>query len=171
LDWTTVLVAFIGIGGILLAQHMTNQSEKGQRAHQERLKENELEEAKQQRLRDERIKAYAELARLVYARETTEEDISVAAEMLAVYSAITLVGESSETILAAKSLCRKTVELRDLAQEVSWIDRPGGRKGTTDPAYSVADAAVQEAYKDFVIAVRKEIGHPREATESIELMD
>lgn len=99
MDWTTVVVALIGIGGILLAQLMTNQRERDQRSHQERLKEKDLEEARQQRLRDDRIKAYAQFARLTIARPTT--DTSVTVYLVEAYSAITLLGGSVEAMGAA----------------------------------------------------------------------
>ena len=157
MDWTTVVVALIGIGGILLAQLMTNQRERGQRSHQERLKEKDLEEARQQRLRDDRIKAYAQFARLTIARPTT--DTSVTVYLVEAYSAITLLGGSVEAMGAAKQLYSRTLNLRRLATEVQW-------EGTTTPdkTYREASDAVAVAYEEFINITRTDIGHSPDVT-------
>jgi len=155
--WVLLVVAIIGVAGPLGAQGIGWL-----------IKRTELEEARQQRLRDERIKAYAELAQTAFARDT--RDSSIDSEILASYSTIALVGESSKAILAAQKLCRQTLQLRDLARKVSWSDITEQRKGTPDPAYKEADAAVREAFKHFIYAARTDIGHSPEATEPIELM-
>src|SRR5215212_5343264 len=127
--WLAIVVAFIGIVGPLGAQGIGWLVKRSELEQQRKLKDIELKEARQKRLRDERIKAYTDLARLAFAHATT--DPSIDSKILTAYSTITLVGDSSETILAAQELCTKTLELRDLARKVEWEDITEERRGTS----------------------------------------
>jgi len=133
---------------------MTNSREKEQRAHQRELKEQELEEARQQRLRDDRIKAYIEFARLTYTYKTT--DPAAIIEVLAAYSAIELLSESPETRVAADQLRTQITELRKVADEVEWVEEQG-KTTTTDVRHSLVMDAVVEAWNDFLRIARKEL--------------
>lgn len=165
--WVAFVAAGIGVLGPVGAQFIAWLVKRSELAQQRELKDMELKEAKLKRLRDERIKAYAELAQLVFAKSTT--DPSIDPKILAAYSTITLVGESSETILAAQELCKKTLELRDLARKVDdWEQITEERQGTTNQEYKEADAAVRASFERYITAVRNDIGHPPEATEPIE---
>src|SRR5215207_1656985 len=81
--WVLIVVAIIGVAGPLGAQGIGWL-----------IKRTELEEARQGRLRDERIKAYAEFAKLTLARHTSDPSVTV--DLVEAYSAITLLGEASK---------------------------------------------------------------------------
>jgi hypothetical protein len=174
-----ILGAVIGLGGILYSQHLTNVRDEGQRAsdaklkdkelaHVENMKDKDLEEARQTRLRDDRIKAYTEFLRLTIGRYT--DDASVTTELVGTYSSILLFAGNSEAIEAAKDLYTKVIDLRNLAHEVTWEEERTAegqriRKSTFDPRYNLAQKAVGEATMTFIKAAKVDIGHSSDVTE------
>jgi hypothetical protein len=174
-----LLTAPIGIGGILIAQLLTNVREQGQRisaeklkdkelAHAENMKDKDLEEARQTRLRDDRIKAYTEFLRLAIGRYTT--DPSVTTELVGTYSSILLFAGNSETKEAAIDLYRRAVDLRKLAHKVDWEEERTEEgetisRSTDNLEYNVADKAVGDAALKFINAARVDIGHSPDVSE------
>ena len=99
---SALITSGVALRVVHVTQEKTNAREKEQREQQRKLKELELEEARLQRLRDDRIKAYADFARLTYTYKIT--DPAAVVGVLAAYSTIELLTESSETRDAADKL-------------------------------------------------------------------
>jgi hypothetical protein len=97
--WVLIVVAIIGVAGPLGAQGIGWL-----------IKRTELQEARQKRLRDDRIEAYAEFVKLTLARRTIDPSVTVG--LIEAYPAITLLGGSVEAMSAAKQLYSKTLDLR-----------------------------------------------------------
>jgi len=168
-----LLTAVIGIGGILIGQLLANVREQGQRisaerlkdkelAHVENMKDKDLEEARQTRLRDDRIKAYTEFLRLTIGRYTT--DPSVTTELVGTYSSILLFAGNSEAREAATDLYTKVIGLRNLAHKVPWEEKRTEEgetisRRTNDPEYKLAGKTVGDAALKFINAARVDIGH------------
>ena len=144
--WVLIVVAIIGVAGPLGAQGIGWL-----------IKRTELQEARQKRLRDDRIEAYAEFAKLTLARRTTDPSVTVG--LIEAYPAITLLGGSVEAMSAAKQLYSKTLDLRDLAGRVTWEGT-----STADPAYQKANDAVTAVYEKFINVAREDIGHSPDLT-------
>src|SRR5215217_4938450 len=149
---STSLAAVIGVGGVLISQGMANNREKEQRAHQTELKEKELAAMRQQRLRDERTKAYADLARLAFTyqsdRPYQSENPADIKEVLGAYSVVEVLAGSPETRDEAKQLFDRVREVREAGNKAKWHTE-GGRTTTDDQGYHDAVAAVNAAWKNF----------------------
>jgi hypothetical protein len=115
---TAVLVALIGsIGGTLGAQIvsgvLTNKRENERRKHEQSLKQMELEDARLERRREERIQAYRNLAMLTVTINLAEP--YRIGDLAEAYSEIQLVANSSEVKEAARKVYEAASEARKLA--------------------------------------------------------
>lgn len=111
-----LLSALISVGGVLISQKMTNNREAGRRTHERELKEKELQGAKHQRLRDERIKAYLELAAMTSSIDVGEPYSH--SELKAALSGIELAADSTEVVNAAQKLLRDACKAIERVEEV-----------------------------------------------------
>ncbi len=157
-----ILSALIGVGGVLISQRMTNNREKNQRAHQREMKEKELEEAKQQRLRDDRIKAYLELAKITSTLNIREKFKT--SDLIEAYTAVALVGGSKEARRTARDLYEKHAKLRELARYADHEEIEGGRTLVVDENVKAARQDSIDAWLDFIMAAREDIGHSADET-------
>ncbi len=132
--WQAVVAALIGAVAVLssqfLSQIMTNRREKQQADHREMLKVTEFEEARLLRLRDERIKAYTEFARLTYTYQGYNP--AAISDVVAAYSTVRILEGNPALKDAADLLYQKIAELRDCGSEIHWIEEEG-RRFTADP--------------------------------------
>jgi hypothetical protein len=159
---TALLVAIIGIGGTLAAQVIAwirgHFADKARREHEQEMKRMELEEARQNRLREERIQAYTDLLRKSSSFDPNDENRL--AELAEGYAIIQLVGGSEQAISHAKDLSDWGKE----AWKRAWKVLEEGR----DP---LEDDYVQEAIEDmfqereiFLKAAREDVGHTPNTT-------
>jgi hypothetical protein len=163
MDWSVLVPSLVSVAtgsiltpfGVFLTQRMTNKREKENCENQRMLKERELEEARFQRLRDDRIKAYTEFARLTYTYKITNPDAVVG--VLAAYSAVELLSESSETREAADELREKITLLRGLADKAEWVEE-SGKTTTDDLSVDLVKTQVRKARQVFLSKAKAELG-------------
>jgi hypothetical protein len=97
---TAVVVALIGIGGTLGAQFvlglLTNIREGKRRKLDQKLKQTELNNARQERRREERIQAYRNLAKLTVTINLAEP--YRIGDLAEAYSEIELVADSNKSL-------------------------------------------------------------------------
>ena len=159
--WAAVLVApaLITAGVALWSQRMANNREKDQHNHQLDLERMKLEaaskQAREQRLHDDRIKAYLDFVRLTKEYDATAP--AAATEIRETHSAIEILGGSPESKQAAKLLYDRIIELSDIASDskTRWAEQGG--ELTSGPGYKEAAEAVANAREDFVKTVSKEL--------------
>ncbi len=150
----SILVAVIGVLGVLGAQVIGWLVKRSELSNQRKLKEIEVEEARQQRLRDERITVYTDFAQLTYGYRST--DASSIMEALRAYAAIEVLGGSLDSRKAAELLYNRVVDLRSAASTADWHEE-GGMTVTSDREFGQAKRRVTEAWRDFVSTAREEL--------------
>ena len=158
--WVPLVVAVIGIAGILYTQYRSDKREERKQAHERKVKQMELEAAQQQRLRDERMKAYADLARLAFTyqsdRPYQSKNPADIKEVLGAYSVVEVLAGSTETRDAAKELFDRVRDVREAGNKTEWHTE-GGKTYTDDPSHREASDAVYGAWKNFTDTAREEL--------------
>jgi hypothetical protein len=155
---TALWVAIIGVGGTLGAQILfhkfTSRRTQQELEHAERLKRLELEEAKQQRLRDDRRKAYISLARTAATVDPNHE--YTLTELAEGFAEIELVGGSDQAIRHARDLSTWSTEARARARKAKLENR----EPCEDKDVREALDYIRNARSNFVQVAREDIGHP-----------
>ncbi len=164
--WLAVLLAVAGpliaFVGLLSSQKMRNTQEAERRAHEqqlknqelehaERMKQMELDEARQQRLRDDRIKAYMSFAKMTATVNPREE--YALSDLAEGFAEIEVLGSSEEAVRWAKDLYDWSLVLRERSREAYRA----GEDPTKDAGARDALAYVRNARELFMKAARDDV--------------
>ncbi len=153
---TALLVALIGIGGTLGAQIvsgvLTNFREGKRRKHEQELKQTELEDARQERRREERIQAYRNLAKLTVTINLAEP--YRLGDLAEAYSEIQLVADSIEVKDAAHELYDAAAKAGRMARDA----RSAGRDPETDPETQAAIESARNRRAAFIKVANEDLG-------------
>lgn len=149
-----ILGALIALAGVIVSLRHSSRRDDARMKHERELKDKELEAVRDDRLREERKRIYAQLVATTSTIRMEEshrvEDIVRVSEAL---SEIELVSGSEEVKKAALALH----DHHSVAVEMGAQERNAGKDPNQDTGFQNAVVAVKDAMSTFLDAAREEL--------------